>query len=252
MVQKIPYAKLLRNILISKNFTNADIVRKCNEQGLLLDESYFSKIINGKKIPSEKVSRAIAQVCEIDERVLVIEGYIDKAPKEIQDTFKALQVMTSLSAINIVDIVFKEQIDQFRKLIEKEPISNIVIDLLDNLENYIEFVKNEFTYKENQNSNISNLTIGLKNPSGIFVSDNAMSPILEKGDKILLEIKNNYDYSDILLTKIENEEITKFRYVHKVNNTLVLIPINKQYKTEIYNQSNVLILGRVKNIIKEI
>ena len=82
----MPYTKLLNNIIADSNLSYKFIAEKCTEMGTTIDPSYISKLLSGKcNVPSEKISRALANVCGYDERLLVLEGYLDIAPKEIKD-----------------------------------------------------------------------------------------------------------------------------------------------------------------------
>lgn len=60
---KMPYAKLLNDMMTEKGYTNIEVIRKCKEIGIKIDESYFSKLTKETSniIPSEKISIAIAK-----------------------------------------------------------------------------------------------------------------------------------------------------------------------------------------------
>lgn len=79
------YTTLLNQIVKESKMSNIEIVKKCKEIGENITPNYLSILRNTEgRIPSENVSLAIAKVCgaEYDD-ILVIQAYIDKAPKGI-------------------------------------------------------------------------------------------------------------------------------------------------------------------------
>ena len=248
----MPYGKLLRRMISDTNYTNAEIIRKCKELGEPIDKTYFSKFLNGNEDPpDEKKSRAIAKVLGVDERKLVIEGYIDKAPKEIKEAFEDMLLMQNLSAIKYMELIDKSKLHELEKYLRNEPLCDMVIDILDNTNNYIKYLEDEFHVekvgKEEQ------ITIALANPIGIEIRDNAMSPKIEKGDKVTFEIiGNNYNSTDILLVKTKQNPEIRARNVIKINNTRQLQGYNPKYIEMPCDKDDVVILGRVNNVIKKI
>ena len=100
----MPYHKLLNNIIASTNYTAQEIINKCAEKGIKMNKAYMSKLRNNKvPPPSEDVSRVISKVCDVDERFLVLEGYIDKAPKEIKEAFVSIKFMTTFVTLIFLD-----------------------------------------------------------------------------------------------------------------------------------------------------
>ena len=96
------YSKLLTRIIAESGFTSKQIVEKCNEMGNGIDTTRLSKLQNGKlPAPSPKVSRDIAKICNADERLLVIEGYLEKAPKEIIDIFMSIKFTTTMATLKV-------------------------------------------------------------------------------------------------------------------------------------------------------
>ena len=266
----MPYYKVLRNAIVSSGYSSSEIIKKCNEDlGVHLNKSHLSKLLNNKaNPPREELSKAIAKICDIDERKLLFEGYIDNAPKEIQEIFKNMQYMLSSSAINfaaevsVEDILTEEEILEYnidknlnileliKPLLENEPLSDMLIQLLDDQTENIDFVKNGFSSTIND----SKISIELKNPVGFTVNDNSMKPLLETNDKVTIEIKKQYNNSDMVVyfEKKDKNKSIKIRNLTVINNNYVLSPINKEYKEEIYKKSDISIIGRVNNIIKKI
>ena len=88
---------MLRNVVANTNYTQEEICKRCTELGIKISKSYINKLLNNKQqAPTEEISRIIANVCNCDERLLVIEGYLDKAPKEIREVFISLKNTTMI------------------------------------------------------------------------------------------------------------------------------------------------------------
>ncbi|MBQ2916706.1 MAG: hypothetical protein IJE59_00765 [Clostridia bacterium] len=243
------YARMLNKILAEKGYKDANIIRMCKEIGENIDKGSFSKYINGISIPSEKRSRAIAKVCGIDERILIISGYLDKAPKEILDTFKTIRLMQETGAMKFLKIQDKIKLKDAEKIIEEDTLSDTIIDILDSKEKFIDFLNKGFIYKKINSS--FNYSVALIEPQGIEIKDDAMSPIIQKGDKVTIDTKQNtYTTSDIVL--VEYKDKIYARYMYKVNDTLILSPINKAYKQMHDNKDKIKVLGKINNVIRKI
>lgn len=232
-----------------KNLTGTEIIERCKEYGVEISESYFSRIKNNKKNPpSEDVSRAIAKACGVDERLLVIEGYIDKSPREIQKAFTYIDFMSKAATSKMLKLIKKGDIKKLEEYLENLPVSDTIIDILDGKEKYIDFLENNYTFERIGNG--FGLSMLLKEPFGFDVEDNSMFPIIQKGDKVGIELINHYISTDILLVQYKKHKY--IRYIQKINNTIKLVPICKTYKEIICNKEDVLILGRINNIIRKI
>ncbi len=252
----MPYTKLLNNIIAESNLSYKYIANKCTEMGTPIDPSYISKLLAGKhKVPSEKISRAIAKVCGYDERHLVIEGYLDTAPKEIKDILYNLQKLTALSSINFISNIDKPEIIQtVTDTLNSEPISNFLIDLLDTQENSILDFENgniKISSKLDNLEDLENFTMTLKEPVSFTIETNDMNPIIPKNSKILIEIQSKYKNGDIIAFKDKNNTINA-RYYLIADNTIVLTAIDKKTKPIILDNKNIKILGKVKKVITEI
>lgn len=247
----MPYCEMLLKILQEKKLTDREVINRCKRNGVDISEAYFSRIKNNKKNPpSEKISRAIAKACEVDERLLVIEGYIDKSPKEIREAFTSLDFMAKSLGAKYMDLIQNGDIKKLKNRIENLPVSDTVIQLLNDKENYIHFLENNYMYESLGNGLALSMTI--KEPIGFDIDDDAMLPILQKGDKVRIELTANFCSSDILLVKIKNQKKPIARYIYKVNDTVRLVPICKTYKEIICKRDEITILGRVNHVIRKI
>lgn len=244
------YYEMLQKILQEKKLTDKEVIELCSKNGVDISEGYFSRIKNSKKNPpSEKISRAIAKACNVDERLLVIEGYIDKSPAEIQEVFKSINFMTKSSTIRLLKLIKKGNMKKLQEYLDTQPVSDTIIEILDGKEKYINFLDTYYTFESLGNG--FGLSMLLKEPIGFTINDDAMSPIIQKGDKVYIDTETNqFIGSDILLVQYQNKLYA--RYIHRINSTLKLVPIVGTYKEIICPKEDIKILGRINNIIRKI
>lgn len=247
----MPYYKLLNNIIASTNYTAQQIINECNKEGLKINKAYMSKLRNNKvPAPSENVSRTIAKICNVDERLLVLEGYIDKAPKEIKEAFSSIKYMTIISALSFCkNHIDEETLKEIENEMNKEPLADFIISLIDNKADRIDIDTDKF----NVSSEDEKVTFSLREPIALPIKDNAMFPTIPENSEIFIKMQEKYEDGDILAIKIKgNEEITTRTAIFKDNNKILLVPLNNEYKKEIYEKDEIIILGKVEKVIKEI
>lgn len=247
------YAELLNKIINNTNYSNVEIANKCKELGVNVDRTYINKLLNKKATPpKDEISRAIAKVCNADERLLVLEGYLEKAPKEIREAFQQIKYLTSLATLNIFENNFKEYdnfLDELKLQLEKEPLADFILQLLDNGTTNINFneLGNINFHVENKNYNIN-----LTTPIDIIVNDKAMFPLIQENSHIHLTLKDKYENGDIIAFKIKGKEELLVRYIFYTDTQLMLTALEKDYKPIICNENDILIMGKVNKVIIEI
>lgn len=244
------YDRLLKRIIYDTGYTQDEISQKCAEIGTEVSRSYIGRLQSGKSsAPTEEVSRAIAKVCNCDERLLVIEGYLDKAPKEIRDAFVSLKYTTMLYSINVLENkVDKRTIKEIREVFEQEPLADFVIELIDNGNNEINVKELGIEIK----SKDEKLICDLSKPISFKVEDNSMCPLIKENDKITIETKDRYINGDIIAISIKGQRGIIVRQAVFLGRQIELITLNKKYENKTYNQEDLTILGKVKTIITEI
>lgn len=242
------YSILLNTIIAESGLTSKEIVEKCNELGNGIDTTRLSKLQNAKlPAPSEKVSRDIAKVCNVDDRQLVIEGYLEKAPKEILDAFTILKVNSEITALQMFENnLTPEQLNVIKKELEKEPLSDCVVQILDSKDNTINLSTEKFDIKE------KDFTFRIEEPIALPITDNAMFPLIPKNSKVSLKIQDQYNNGDILALKIKKQENIITRYVLFNGNNIILTSLNKDFETLTYNSKDVTILGKVSKVTNDI
>lgn len=244
------YSKVLKKIIAKTNYTHEEVAQKCTELGAKVGRTYITKLLSSKKmVPREKISRAIAKVCDADEKILVMEGYIDKAPKEIKEVFNSLRnVLMLYSTKSLENNIDKQTMDELIKMLEEEPLAEFLLSLIESGNN---FVNLEQMGMEIEGKN-ENLMLSLTKTMGIKVEDNSMYPLIKQNDEVIRQLEERYINGDILLVKINNDNKVVIRQAVFLGSEIELIPLNKQYKIKSYKKEDITILGKVKKIITEI
>lgn len=117
------YSDLLRSMIEESNLSFKELAEKCKLLGKTIDPSYISKLVNGKiPPPSDEVSTIISKACGKSEDKLVIEGYLDKAPKILIDFINKVRIYSkgnvlidennqaNKTNLNIIDSTLKNQL----------------------------------------------------------------------------------------------------------------------------------------------
>lgn len=248
----MPYSKLLRNVVADTGYSAKQIIDECNKRGRKIDKAYLSKLLNNKiPPPSEEVSRLLANICNVDERLLVLEGYIDKAPKEIKDIFNSIRYMTTLSALNVFsNKLDKNMLEELEKEMNEEPISEFMVSFIDTKANNINIMDSGM---ELSVVNDNSLKLSLTEPMSLQVKDNSMFPMIPENAKISLKIEDKYKNGDILAIKVKKQEDFIVRYALFNKDTVTLTSLNtKEFEPITYNEKDIIILGKVERVIVEI
>lgn len=241
----MPYAKLLAQEIEASKLSIKEVAEKCEEHGVKITASYVSMIknSNNEKIPSDDVSRALANVLGVNENLFVIEAYIDKAPQKIIYFLEAFKNYTTAT----MGQVFKEKVSK--------DILDLMIKSMAEL-SLSEFIIESESYFQEANANVTEIIENLQVPT-ISVEDNSMYPLINKGDKINIELLAISDYkeTDILcLKKSGQEEILVRRHIfaNSSRSKITLIPLNPDYPIETVLVKDISILGRIKDIIRSL
>lgn len=246
----MPYGKLLRKMLVESNYTATEIAEECKKRGIRIDKSYISKLQNDKcNCPNEKISSEIAKICNKDERLLVLEGYIDNAPQEVKELLYSIRLLFSTITSNVLSYsTDKTIVAEFEKLIKNEPISEFILNVIDNKDTLINIDKNIFQTVVTDNG----VDMILTQPPAISVADNAMFPLITEKSKVCLSMQTNYENGDIVAVKINDKDNIIIRQIFFKDNEISLIPLNKNYFSLTYDLSNIVIIGKVTSIINEL
>lgn len=238
------YSILLSKIIAESNLTAKEVVEKCNALGNKIDTTRLSKLQSGTlSAPSDKVSKVIAKVCNVDYRPLVLEGYLEKAPKEIIDALTSIRNLTYMSAMKTFEnISDKATLKELEKQLEKQPLSDFIIALSDYKPTDISVLDKEINYNFQNN----NLEMIFQNPVSLKVTDNSMYPIIPNNSEITLKLQEKYSDGDILAIKLKKEDNFIVRYTMFKDKSIVLTSLNaRDYQILEYKSKDVVILGKV-------
>lgn len=242
----MPFGNLLKKLSKEKKIKYEELATMCN-----LSEDTIKKIANNKRTMTEENARKIAKALEVDEHLLVLEAYIDKAPKEILELLNKIREYTTLMGMFAIENeISKENYDIVANIMREESLSEYFADFFKN--DNIEYINNKDFKISRDNLEFS---ISYDGNSFIEIKDNSMSPKIEKGDKITIYIKDKYINGEIIAAKVKGTEDILYRIVHFNNKekTISLTPINtKEYKEITYNREDIEILGKVAKVITEI
>ncbi|MCI9039601.1 MAG: hypothetical protein HFJ29_07025 [Clostridia bacterium] len=243
------YSELLRNAIASTNYTQEEIARECTKLGVKRNKAQINNMVNGRLAPSnDEISKALAKVCGIDERLLILEHYFDNAPVEIKEIFATMKYLTFLSTSNALANRFpKEILEELKRQLEEQPLSDFAIELLDNGKVYIEQYTNGIKVTSEDNQVVLNTGV-----VGFPVKDDAMFPILPKGSKAIIEIKEKYANNDIVILRLKDTKDYLIRRIFYLGRQIILMADNKQFEQITKNQEDVTILGKVDSLITKI
>lgn len=116
------YRELLTELINGSGKTLNAIVKELKADGVEITSNYLSILKNtDNKIASEEVSRAIAKACNAEyEDILVVQGYLDKAPETIR---KMLEIVANLPYITAREFLSKMKPEQqiaFKEKLEEQ------------------------------------------------------------------------------------------------------------------------------------
>lgn len=256
------YTELLNKLIENSGLSVKEIAERCTSNGVKITSAYISTLRNDKnnRAPSDEISRAIAKACNAKyENILVIEAYLDKAPTEIIILLKAIRESTLISALGLFENKFtSQQQHNIQELISAMPLSEVIIELASN-----EAVKNlkkqsgAFSYTTNYQQDGIKIIQELKQSIGIEIADDGMKPIINKHDKVNFELKKlaQYNTGDILcIAKKSGKQVIARKVVFSTDSRkkVTLLPINAEFSIEEAKSEDLIILGKVTQVIREI
>lgn len=135
------YTEMLNKIVKESKMSNIDIVKKCEEMGEKITPNYLSILRNTNgRIPSENVSKALAKACNAKkEDILIVQAYIDKAPKKIMSFIEKVytgSIETAYTLIeanknNWTEIEYTTCIENAKKEFEEMTLADFICDYLE-------------------------------------------------------------------------------------------------------------------------
>lgn len=137
------YNELYNKLLAESKLTPREIIAKCKEHDLDITQGYLSNLkkIDGK-IPSDKISTILAKVFNAKyENILVVQAYIDRAPKPILDFFNYAKETTTREALLFLEEEKKEMPEHILKAylsekemdFKKQPLAEFICETIEDM-----------------------------------------------------------------------------------------------------------------------
>ncbi|HCC35071.1 MAG TPA: hypothetical protein DEQ02_05335 [Ruminococcaceae bacterium] len=256
----MPYASLLNQLIENAGISNKELCDACAEEGIKLTPAYISLLRNPleQRTASESVSRALARALgEENEQLLVIQAYLDKAPECLRDLKSYFRdYMSSAISAELAedadDIQRSVLMDDYKKL----PFAELFSEFTDT-------VIGKFVMQLQSNDSADpikssmELVNQIESENNIEVRDNAMAPLIVKGSRVLFsraENMENYKTGDLVCFFRKDESRILVRRLailetHPV--TFAMIPQNPNYQTQQLSASEVVLMGKVKQVTTE-
>lgn len=233
------YTKLLNRLIDSSGLQLKEIAEKCNMQGENITASYMSVLKNTDgRTASENVSRAIAKACGAKfEDILVIQAYLDSAPKPIINVLSKIREMAVISTIQLFKgNLTEEDYSLLHSEIDKMSLAEFICE------------SNQMNLKD-PIFNKSTTSIALEGINSTTIIDDSMEPLMAKNSKIKYELSQEIQNGDIVLYKNKINNENKFRqYMLLEADKWAFIPLNRKYVPEILNKDDFILIGKVKEI----
>jgi transcriptional regulator with XRE-family HTH domain len=243
----------------NSGLTIREISKKCEELGMPITHSYISQLRSGKSNPpSEEIIKILSKICDINENVLILEAYLDKAPSYFINLLEIIKMdfnNNSINNLNFIErgmdtiqytaddkiIINKEYINKEKKRINERTLAECLVEEYENI-SYNTLSQNGENIGINYAENTSQLPY-IK----VDIQDNAMAPIIPKNSKAYFEASEKYIDGDIICF-LYNDDILVRKYFIK-EDIVILNPINSQFEPIIYISKDIKILGKVKRVI---
>ncbi len=256
------YNERLNKLIDESGLKIITISQKCKSLGVDVKPSYISILKNNpEKVASDNVSRALAIACGAsDPDILIIENYIDNAPKAMLKTFDVLKEII----IEVSSMFITNELNEAEEQAIKDNISNMAIA------DFISFVNSNYEKKFKKSANSNNIQVvqniddtkfiaRLSEPQGFLISDNAMAPIIQKGDKVNIEITSldKLQTGDIVCyyekSRPKDLIIRKCFFLNEEKTIINMCPLSSSAKSHTYrNSDKIVILGKVTRVIHNI
>lgn len=255
------YTKLLNDIINESGLSVKEIAKRCNQFGVKITASYISTLKNdtSNRTPSDDVSRAIARACNFeDEDALILEAYIDNAPKEFKGLIDFIRNATLYSVFGLFENSFPQEIiENAKKEFETMPLYKIVQALNNNTEKIIEKGIGAMNYTSVSTDDEFSIKQEIVTPSFFDVLDDSMFPVLPKNSKVSIEHFEITEIKDGDIVAIATKETQtiyyrKIAFLNDDHTSFMLYPINQTYPTEKTAITNTLIIGKVKKVTTDL
>jgi len=252
------YKDILAKAIKDKGLSLRELANKCKDLGVNITPSYISQIQTGKlPPPSDEVSKAISNICGVDENVLILEAYFDKAPSCLIFALEFLKMDDDSNRLNISNFLerngYIEFAEQGREYINHRTLAEFIADVYSDMQN------GSTTISRNSGDNTEGIEQETTEENSILpfmkteMKDNAMYPLIPINSTVFFESNNSYNNGEIICFSINNEKdnfmIRKYFIKDKL---IILTPLNSEFEPIVCNLSDIKIFGKVNKIITNI
>lgn len=236
----LDYAYMLDDMIKRSGLSLRQLTKRCADLNYEVTPSYISQLKNGKlPPPSEEISKTLAMVCgESNFMKLVFQGYLEKAPEIIRDYIlmsatvnrTLLHTLTEEAQFNISD-----ELSEYIKNMD-------IVYSLDMSTRFVESMNecnlNEFFKEINSMSGaVYQREDEQADSSFFFLRDSSMEPLIAVNAhvKIVKTKKRLLKNRDVVAFYPANSRTPFVRRYFEKNDSIVLVPENKDHDIFIYN-----------------
>ncbi|MFW5433276.1 LexA family transcriptional regulator [Paenibacillus apiarius] len=235
------YYELLRKYISDSNLTLKEIAEKLKAYNYNVTKSYISQLQNGKtgNPAQDELNRALAEITGGDVEKLLLAAVIEKAPLEIKEKFKRLEMLKSLKEEYCGALVVKEVGPQYgdnkEERFQSVPVLGSIAagQPLDRIE-----------YREDVVFVDRSITRGRETFALRVNGDSMIGDHISDGDVVICVSQEEVAPSDIAVVAVESDKATLKR-VKCQSDMCMLMPSNPAMQPILISSSQVSILGKV-------
>lgn len=237
------YSNVLRNMIADANITQEEISKKCKELGTPISRVQINKILNNKApAPEEVISRSIAKICNVDDRELVLEGYLEKAPKEFIEFLNKLQnMLAEIGLYYLGYMLSEEQKNIVKEKYKRETLAQTILEILHS-NDIIKIDSNSMKYEDIENQ----IKIIINDFSCINMEDDSMEPRIPIGSKLRIQAQEKYKNGDIVLIKVGEKILV--RTIFLFGRDICIYALNSNYSSQYLKGGEYEIIAKITSI----
>lgn len=231
------YAAVLNKLIYKSKLQVKEIAERCVELGTQITPSYISTLRNenNTRIPAVAISETLETVLCAPKHALVVEAYLQNAPKEVTEALEYFKSSVTQMSIQFFEGANTEILETAKAALDSMTLSELLLQLNDSA---------NYTFDINSLKNFND--IAKTSTSEFKLKDNSMEPLINKDSTVFFVVSEEHSDGDILL--INHNEKTIIRKVVDEKNGYLLIPINRKYPTERVSKDSIMIIGRVTEV----
>jgi len=247
----MPYTQLLNQLIDKSGLAVKEIAERCSAQGQEITASYISILRKeaNERIPSAEVSRALEAVLGAQSGELVLEGYLDGAPKELLQVIEIMRgpvIEFTFRAIDAALPIGKTEREFIAEQMRKMPLAQFILAM--NKQQAQIFERNILTSSERIGE--TQLNVSMQANVDFDITDNAMQPLLPEGSKAKLKFQTEFQSGEIVAVILNDDKSMIFRKLYDTKDgKRMLMPLNPAYDVVEFEPGLMIIFGRVEAVV---